>query len=160
MNASNTTAGATTQYECEHECRAAAPTGTYRGVEISTSFLRGEWDFTFYDDSTVHFRDSDGKVFVGQFSGLNLTKSEDGSFQIVGNVTSSEDTSVLPLGATLNAIFLLDTAGDDGVASMLWWGQDTDGALDSLDAAMLKTEFMLVGCKKGVDGCDFSSSEV
>ena len=58
------------------------------------------------------------------------------------------------------AIFLLDTAGDDGVASMLWWGQDTDGALDSLDAAMLKTEFMLVGCKKGVDGCDFSSSEV
>lgn len=53
VNASNTTAGATTKYECEHECRAAAPTGTYRGVQISSGFTRGEYDYTFYDDSSV-----------------------------------------------------------------------------------------------------------
>jgi len=160
VNASNTTAGATTKYECDHECHAAAPTGTYRGVQISSGFTRGEYDFTFYDDSSVHSRAPDGSVFVTQFSGINLTKAEDGALQVVGNVTRSDDTSVLPVGATLNAIFLLDTAGDDGIASMLFWGQSTDGALDTLDAAMLKSEFMLIGCKKGIDGCDFSSSEV
>lgn len=110
--------------------------------------------------SQVHWRAPNGDIFVTQFSGINLTKAEDGALQVVGNVTRSDDTSILPLGATLNAIFLLDTAGDDGIANMLFWGQSTDGAIENLDDGMLKSEVMLVGCKKSVDGCDFSSSEV
>eukprot|EP00939_MAST-03C_sp_MAST-3C-sp1_P000874 g874.t1 len=153
--------GATTQYECEHECKAAAPTGTWRGVEVSHGFARGEFDFTFYDDATVHWRDASGKTYVAQFDGLNLTKAQDGTVTVGGNVTKSDDSSKLPVGTVVDAAFRMDVAGNDGVAQFLFWGQSTDGApVQTFDDAMLKSAFVLVACKEGQANCDFSSATV
>lgn len=153
--------GATTQYECEHQCKAAAPTGTWRGVQVSAGFERGEFDFTFYDDATVHWRAPGGATFVAQFDGLNLTKAQDGTVTISGNLTKSGDASKLPVGTTVDAAFRIDAAGNDGIAQFLFWGQSTDGTpVKTFDDAMLASAFVLVGCKASATNCDFSSAVV
>jgi len=160
VNVTKDTPGAQSKYTCQHECQSAAPTGTWRGVQVSHGFTTGEFDFTFYDDSTVHWRTPDKQVFVAKFEGLNLTKAQDGTIAISGAVTASDDTAALPVGTAVYVAFKIDGSGNDDIAQLLFWGLSTKGPVASLDDAMLESEFVMVGCGESTTTCDFSSASV
>jgi hypothetical protein len=150
------TPGATTAYECAHQCKGARPTGTYRAVAINSGFLRGEFDFTFYDDNTVHWRDTSGRVTVAALhSGAEAVES--GAVAVDGTVTKSGD-SILPVGKKFYSIMKRDENGDDGIGKFIFHGFDTAPVASFADA-MGKTEWIMVGCKTK-ENCDFSKVEV
>jgi hypothetical protein len=141
------------KYECSHQCKGVQPLGTWRGIEISKSFTDGEYDFTFYDDSTLHVRMPDGTIGISNVTGVNMTETDVG-VTISGSVVSGPDE-----GASFNGLFKIDTAGNDDIANMLFWGQAA-GPVTTFDQAMAGKEFVMVGCKKTYDLCDFSSAAV
>jgi len=160
VNVTKGTPGADTKYSCEHECRSAAPVGTWRGVQVSMGYEEGEFDITFYDDATVHWRTPNGEVIVAKFEGLNLTKGEDGTMPISGIITASADSKALPVGTAVYAAYKVDAAGNDGIAQLLFWAFSSKGPIASLDEGMLEAEFVLVGCDVSMTDCDFSSAVV
>merc|ERR1711907_580764 len=143
------TPNATTKYECEHNCVAAKPTGTYRGVSINAKFMRGEYDFTFYDDNTMHWRTPEGKTAVAKLS-AGTESVESDAVAIDGTVTKADDGSIV--GKKIFAIFKRDEQGNDGIAKMLFNGFDF-APVSTYEQAMDKTEWVMLGCKKGE--CDF-----
>ena len=148
------TKGAQTAYECKRNCQAAQATGTYRGVAISAGFDRGEYDFTFYDDSTMHWRAPDGKVSVAKLVGGSEVV-ESGAIAVDGTITKSDDPSTV--GKKFFAIWKKDTQGNDGVGKFIFHGFDFS-PVPSFAAAMSKTEWIMIGCKDSE--CDFSPAAV
>jgi len=146
-----------TQYECQHNCQAAKPDGTYRGVSISENFLRGEYAFTFYTDNTLHWRAPDGKTAVTTLKG-GAEHVEDGATALDGVITKSDDPSIL--GKSIFVIMKKDEipGSSDGIAKYVFQGLDFS-PVATFDAAMTKSEWVMVGCMPNED-CDFSIVEV
>lgn len=153
---SNSTPGATTLYVCEHNCSALAPLGTWRGIEANVGFVRGEYDFTFYSDSTLHWRRPDGATFAATLDGFNLTKGVGNVLQITGSITSISPPQFI------YAVFTIDNQGNDRIIDMLFWGQSNNTALPTFDAAMTNgnTFFVLNACRGSAAYCNFASSQV
>lgn len=149
------TPNATTKYECEHNCVAAKPTGTYRGVSINAKFVRGEYDFTFYDDNTMHWRDPEGQVSVAALTG-GAEVVEPGAMAIDGTVTKSDDKTMV--GKKIYAIWKKDAQGNDDVAKFLFHGFDF-APVPTFAAGMSKTEWIMVACKDD-PACDFKKAQV
>jgi len=145
---------AKTKYECERQCTPNKATGTYRGVAIHSGFQRGEYDFTFYDDSTMHWRAPDGKVSVGKLVG-GSESVEAGAVAIDGTITKSDDPTTV--GKKFYAIWKRDTEGNDGVGKFIFHGFSFSPVATFGDA-MSKTEWIMIGCKD-VE-CDFSKVAV
>ena len=150
---SNDNPAGMTKYECSHQCKGAQPIGTWRGIEISKAFTVGEYDFTFYSDSTLHIRMPDGTVGVSNVTGVNTTETDVG-MSIAGTVVSGPGA-----GSKFNGLFKIDTNGNDGIANMLFWGQAA-GPVATFDDAMAGKEFVMLGCKKEDEECDFSAATV
>jgi len=148
------TPNATTKYECSHACKAAKPTGTYRGVAINSGFVRGEYDFTFYDDNTMHWRTPDNKISVASLT-AGTESVESDAIAIDGTITKSDDAG--SVGKKFYAIWKKDEQGDDGIGKFIFHGFDFS-PVPSFAAAMSKTEWIMVGCKD--KDCDFTPSEV
>jgi hypothetical protein len=151
------TPGAVTKYECEHTCKGARPTGTYRAVAINKGFMRGEYDFTFYDDNTLHWRTPDGKTAVAALTSGSEVVEKD-AVAVDGTITKSSDPSIM--GKKIYAIFKQDSNGNDNIGKFLFHGFDFAPDVPSFDAAMTKTEWIMLGCKDGAATCDFSSRKV
>jgi len=151
--ANHTTPGADTKYNCEHACKPARPTGTWRGVEVSANFARGEWDVTFYDDNTVHWRQADGTVIKSKVSGADVKAAEQGAVAISGTVVTGSTS-----GTKFTGLFKIDTQGDDGIVFLLTWGQGK--AVANFDEAMSASMFVMSGCNPDNKLCDFSSAVV
>jgi hypothetical protein len=149
------TKGAVTKYECEHKCVGAKVTGTYRAISISDKFLRGEYDFTFYDDATMHWKAPDGTVSVAQLAGSQKHVA-DGVQAVEGKVIKSSDSSVV--GTKVYAIMKRDEQGNDGIAKFMFMGMDK-APLTDLGAAMSKQEWVMTACKEAKP-CDFSKATV
>jgi hypothetical protein len=153
--ASKTTPGATTKYECEHQCKATKPTGTYRAIAINAKFSRGEYDFTFYDDNTMHWKAPDGTVSVASLTAGSEVVEKDAT-AVDGTITKSTDGSLV--GKKIYAIFKRDEQGNDDIGKYIFHGFDF-APVSTFDAAMSKTEWVMLGCKSG-ELCDFSSVAV
>jgi len=146
--------GAVTSYECERTCVGAKIVGTYRAVSISAKFMRGEYDFTFYSDSTMHWKAPDGKTSVAKLVGSGEPYHNTRS--VVATITKSEEDNMV--GTKLYLLLKTDEAGNDGIAKFMFHGMDTSPITD-FGAAMSKREWIMVGCKEGTP-CDFSRMSV
>jgi len=149
------TPGAQTKYECAHMCKATKPTGTYRAIAINADFTRGEYDFTFYDDNTMHWRDPDGKVVVAALSAGSESVEPDAT-AIDGTITKADDSKLV--GKKIYAIFKRDEQGNDGIGKYIFNGFDYS-PVSTFDDAMGKTEWVMLGCKPN-DRCNFSKVAV
>ena len=151
----NSTPGATTKYICEHNCTSIAPLGTWRGVEVNVGFVRGEWDFTFYNDSTLHWRRPDGATFMAKLDGLNMSAGLDNTIQISGVVDTSPAQDIF-------AVFRIDNQGNDKIVDMLFWGQSNSSFPADFPSAMTNgnTMHILNACRGSASNCDFSKSAV
>jgi len=146
------TPGAVTKYECSHKCIGAKPLGTWRAVAINAGFTRGEYDFTFYDDNTLHWRDAAGKVTVVALKGSE-EPVEVGAVSVEGTVTKSNDPSIK--GKKVYALFKHDDQGDDKIAKNLFFGLGF-APVKSFGVAQANLDFVQVGCKDSTE-CNFDS---
>lgn len=149
------THGAQTKWECDHACKSAAPIGTWRGVMISKKFTQGEYDVTFYDDSTVHIRDPMDKLTVMSLSGS--PDSQSGLVTVTTLVIKCDDPT--KIGQKGHGLFKVNTNGNDGIAKFLWLGQGSE-VISSFDQGMEFNELVLIGCKTSDKACDFGSAKV
>jgi len=131
---------------------AAKPIGTWRSVAVSAGFKRGEYDFTFYDDNTLHIRDVDGKVTVAAMKGSSQPVEGDAT-SVEGTVTKSEDPTIM--GKKIYALFKHDDQGNDSIAKNLFFGMGFT-PVKSFDAAMASLNFVFLGCKDPAQ-CNFDS---
>ena len=152
---SNSTPGATTQYLCQHNCSTIAPLGTWRGVEVNQGFVAGEWDFTFYNDSTVHWRQPNGATFMAQLDGLNMSAGAENTIQVTGVIPGSPAQRIY-------AVFEIENEGNDMIVDMLFWGQSNTSMPADFPSAMVAgdTMFILNACRGSASNCDFSQSAV
>jgi len=150
------TPNATTKYECSHTCTGSRPTGTYRAVAINSNFMRGEYDFTFYDDNTMHWRSPDGKVAVAKLTAGDEAVEKD-AVAVDGEVTAADDKTII--GKKVYLIMKRDDQGNDDIGKFIFNGFDFAPVLN-FDDAMAKTEWVMLGCKKEDKLCDFTSVEV
>ena len=130
--------------------------GTFRAIAISSGFEKGEWDFSFYSNATVHWVDPSGKYTEATLSGSSQTV-EHGAFAVEVTVTRSDDPSISK--KKHYALFKPDQQGNDGLVKDLFLGMSL-APVDSFDAAMAKIEWVAIGCRTGAAGCDFSSVQV
>lgn len=156
VQATNSTPGATTKYICEHNCTSIAPLGTWRGVEVNVGFVRGEWDFTFYNDSSLHWRRPDGATFMASLDGLNMTQGLDNTIQITGKIESVSPAQ------EIYAVFRIDNQGNDMLVDMLFWGQSNSSMPADFESTMVggNTMHIMNACRGSASNCDFSSSQV
>lgn len=152
----NSTPGAQTKYVCEHNCTSIAPLGTWRGVEVNVGFVKGEWDFTFYNDSSLHWRRPDGATFMAALDGLNMTEGVDNTISITGKIESVSPAQ------EIYAIFRIDNQGNDKLIDMLFWGQSNSSTPSDFNSAMVNgnTMHILNACRGSAANCDFSKSAV
>ena len=122
-------------------------------MEVSANFARGEWDVTFYDDNTVHWRQADGTVIKSKVSGADVKAAEQGAVAISGTVVTGSTS-----GTKFTGLFKIDTQGDDGIVFLLTWGQGK--AVANFDEAMSASMFVMSGCNPDNKLCDFSSAVV
>jgi hypothetical protein len=123
-------------------------------VAINGGFKRGEYDFTFYDDNTLHWRSPDGKVSVAKLHGGSETVQSDAT-SIDGTITKSDDPKMV--GKKIYTLMKKDEQGNDNVGKFIFNGLDF-APVETFAAAMSKTEWVMIGCKD--DECDFSSAKV
>jgi hypothetical protein len=147
--------GAQTKYDCSHTCTPNILEGIYRAVAINSGFERGEWDFSFYSNASVHWSSPAGHVTVASLAGSSQAV-EHGAFAVEATVLRSDDPGMK--NKKLYALFRPDGQGNDGLVKDLFLGM-ASAPVGSFDAAMAKTEFVMVGCQNGV-GCDFSKVQV
>eukprot|EP00656_Telonema_subtile_P045034 TRINITY_DN512_c0_g2_i2.p1 TRINITY_DN512_c0_g2~~TRINITY_DN512_c0_g2_i2.p1 ORF type:complete len:454 (+),score=141.60 TRINITY_DN512_c0_g2_i2:499-1860(+) len=152
------TPNATTAYECSHSCLNKKPLGTYRAVAINTGFVRGEYDFTFYDDNSLHWRAPDGKVSVASVKGSQQPVEAD-AISIEGTVTKSDDATIV--GKKIYALFKKDEQGNDGIVRNIFLGLSFS-PVASFDSAMAQLEWVALGCKADAPAgeCNFDAVAV
>eukprot|EP00658_Telonema_sp_P-2_P012876 TRINITY_DN148_c0_g1_i3.p2 TRINITY_DN148_c0_g1~~TRINITY_DN148_c0_g1_i3.p2 ORF type:complete len:304 (-),score=93.87 TRINITY_DN148_c0_g1_i3:294-1205(-) len=148
------TPNATTAYECSHKCLESKPLGTYRAVAINSKFVRGEYDFTFYDNNTLHWRAPDGKVSVASLKG-SVEPVEDGAISVEGTVIKSDDATIV--GKKVYSLFKRDDQGNDSIVKNIFMGFSF-APVASFDAAMSALEWVHLGCKNAE--CNFDSAIV
>lgn len=153
LPANQTTPGADTAYNCHHACQPARPTGTWRGIEVSKNFTRGEWDVTFYDDNTLHWRQPDGVVVKSKVSGADTKAAEAGTVAISGEYVTGASA-----GTKFDGLFRIDTQGDDGIVYLLTWGQGA--GVTTFDGAMTASMFVMTSCNPGSKQCDYARAVV
>jgi hypothetical protein len=154
--------------------------GTYRAIEISKQFTRGEFDFTFNSDDTLDmaFHPADD-VSVGPkweltegttvpIEGLGDTPGAMISFTVkkvaAGDKLVEDELKAagfsLKVGDKLKGVYVTKT-GQNGVAAFMYMALSLPNAAAAtgFDDGMLKIEFNMVSCKE-TGTCDFSSSSV
>jgi hypothetical protein len=150
---------------CAAGCKNSSKTGTYRAIEISTGFARGEWDFTFYKDGKIGFGylSPSGSLFkyeatVGSHFELGATES---TLLTLTQVPSGGPITAT-VGQKLSGMFE-NKAGFYQLTDYMYLAlSKPDGQTPaSFEAGMSQIEFVLVKCHKD-DGsnCDFSSAQV
>jgi hypothetical protein len=130
--------------------------GVYRAIAINSNFERGEWDFSFYSNSSAHWVGPSGKYSELALSGSTQVV-EHGAFAVEATVTRSDDPGMQ--GKTLYALFRPDVQGNDGIVNNLFLGVSMD-PVGTFDAAMAQNEWVAISCRGNVEGCDFSSVQV
>jgi len=150
--------------QCKASCQKSDLIGVYRGIQINTGFKITEWDFSFYPDGKVAFRDTTDptQIYHALYSnGGQATQGKPVSFLI----TEAPDAGALPLhdGDTVQGMSLTQT-GYAGVTKFMYLGMGLPGnPATNFDDAMSKLEFVLISCLDGkspADGCDFGTAQV
>jgi hypothetical protein len=181
--------GCTTKAVCTapHKCVVpppSGPTGTYRAIEISKSFMRGEWDFTFRAkgvvDMAYHATTDDSKqrysLLVMGSKALTVDGTPGASIGFTFTKVPSTSTGAAhkevtlagfspQVGDKMAGIYVTQDGSQtppQKVAFMymaLSLPSPTSTAVTSFDEGMAKLEFNMVACKDtGV--CDFTSAMV
>lgn len=143
-----------TTRDCSLTCFDQDVTGVWRALQIEDGFVVDEWDFEFGDiltSPTVKFSSQTGLSFSGKYeiTGVIVDKSFGGAEVIFTDDAGLKTTGVFSsaTGAVTKFMYLgLGVPSGDAAVSF-------DDAMDSA-----KSEFVLIGCKDGIDGCDFSSA--
>merc|ERR1711865_473691 len=154
--ANKTAPGAQSKYDCSHTCKPNVLEGTFRAIAISSGFEKGEWDFTFYGNATVHWVAPSGKYSEAALSGSTQVV-EHGAFAVEATVTRSDEPGMQ--GKKLYALFRPDVQGNDGIVNNLFLGISMD-PVATFDAAMAQNEWVAISCRGNAAGCDFSSIQV
>jgi hypothetical protein len=146
-------------------------TGTWRGIQISAAFSRGEFDFTFRDAGVMDMEYGGEKGDQKMVWGL---KASDPSFRFAqleaGAPIGFSFTSVPSGGGTdpimakvgdkMSGVFTSSDGAYQITKYMYFaFGKPGQPAADSLDDGMTKLEFNMASCLH-TKHCDFSSADV
>jgi len=168
--------GCMVEANCKIDCKkATGVNGTYRAIEISNDFIRGEFDFTFRSDAVDLMYHPAGDASDGPKWELETVSMEgvNGGAMIGFKVTKQSGSEV---GADLKAAGFEPKVGDymkglyatkvgqEQLTAFMYLAlslpstSDTDAA-SSFDDGMSKLEFNMVACKD-TTVCDFGSASV
>jgi hypothetical protein len=145
------TAGCEDQSHCNATCGAPL-VGTWRGIEMSSGFARGEWDFSAYTDGSISWKSADGTIFKGRMKAGDQSAVQEGqAIDIQVNSTVS-----------FRGIFELDAKGNDGIVEMAFLTFSGSKQVVSFDDGMTGAdEYVLLTCnEKSGEPCDFSKSAI
>merc|ERR1719162_569019 len=167
---------------CNIDCKPVKPhglNGTYRAIEISKSFSRGEFDFTFRDDGVdlmFHPTDDASSGPKWELATVNVSVLEGfklGSGAMIGfKVTKKSGVNTPELkaagfdpavGDLMKGLYATKT-GQEQVTAFMYLAfslpsTNADDKATSFDDGMTKLEFNMVSCKD-TGTCDFSSASV
>jgi len=168
--------------DCKKDPHPHGLNGTYRAIEISNNFLRGEFDFTFREsvDLMYHPADEVGKgskweLQVEKVTPLSSGQGDDGA--VVGfKVVKVSHAGAQGASAELKASGFNPSVGDymkglyatkEGqlqVTAFMYMAlslpsTSPNDKATSFDDGMNKLEFNMVACKD-TSTCDFSSASV
>ncbi len=145
------TEGCQDHSHCNATCGAPL-IGTWRGIDISNGFSRGEFDFSAYADGTIMWRDTVGTIHKGQMhAGDQSAVTQGQAIKIYVNST-----------VTLKGLYELDSKGDAGIVDNAFLTFSQMKQVTSFDDGMTSAmEFVLLSCNdKSGAPCDFSASEI
>jgi hypothetical protein len=114
--------------------------------------VRGEYDLTFYDNDTMHWRAPDGKVSVASLKG-SAQPVESDAISVEGTVLKSDDATIV--GKKIYSLFKRDGQGNDSIVKNIFMGFSFDAPVGSFDAAMAQLEWVHLGCKNAE--CNFDA---
>jgi len=150
--------GCDTQSKCAGGCVPPPWNGTWRGIQIDTSYTRGEYDWTFYADQqivavrTPTMGEFEATIKLGQQS----TVSE--GTAIVLTVTKSNNAGIVSVGQKFYGLFSIVTSDKNKNLKYMFIGFDTTQP-GSFVSAQNGKSFMLQHCFDAL-GCDFSPAKV
>ena len=160
---------------CDTLCKPPKPTNetvVYRGIEISSNFVRGEWDFTFYPDKTVSFGFQDGNGGQAMWEATSGSSFEAGSAatqsimltvtKVNAGTSAPAGLPALKVGDKLSGIYE-DKNGQYIVTDYKYLALSMPGGTTpaDFDAGMSDLEFVLTKCHgKDASQCDFSTAQV
>jgi hypothetical protein len=124
-------------------------------VSINAGFTRGEYDFTFYDNNTLHWRTPDGKISIASLEG-SMEPVESDAISVEGTITKSDDASIV--GKKIYSLFKRDEQGNDMIVRNMFLGFGF-APVKSFDDAMNSLEWVNFGCKDSHE-CNFDSVAV
>ena len=136
---------------CNATCGAPL-IGTWRGIDVSNNFVRGEFDFSAYSDGTILWRDTAGMIHKGTMhAGDQSAVSQGQAIKITVNST-----------VTLKGLYELDSNGDDSIVNNAFLAFSASKQVTSFDDGMTNAmEFILLTCdEKSGAPCDFSKSSI
>ena len=136
---------------CNATCGAPL-IGTWRGIDVSNNFNRGEFDFSAYSDGTILWRDTAGIIHKGiMHAGDQSAVSQGQAIKIAVNST-----------VTLKGLYELDSNGDDSIVNNAFLAFSETKQVTSFDDGMTNAmEFILLTCdEKSGAPCDFSKSSI
>jgi len=125
--------------------------GVWRGNQISSDYVTGEWDFTFYDDGNVAFKSPESDDTYG--ASVSVT---DDAIELT--ITRSPESS--DVGKTMSGIFAMDDSPYNR-ALYLTLGDAGGDAVTNFDDGMAANEWVLWSCKSDEPGyCVFDKAAV
>lgn len=178
--------GCVEKANCNIDCKKIKPhglNGTYRAIEISKAFTRGEFDFTFRSDNSVdmmyHPADdvSAGAKWelaagdANAITALAHTDTPGATIEFTVKKASSSSSAVvnsqleamgfsLKVGDKLKGVYATKD-GENHVTAFMYMALSLPNAAAAtdFDDGMSKIEFNMAACKDA-SVCDFSSSSV
>ena len=151
------TAGCSDAGHCNSTCSAPLQ-GTWRGIEVSNNFERGEWDFTASSDGTLTWQNPAGEKVSAQMHGGDQTAVSAG---VAITLTSDTGKFIAVVTATTRkGIFLLDDKGNENIVDMVTLAFSASEQPTDFSMAMKDSEFVLLACDESSPTCDFSKSAV
>ena len=140
-----------TKTECAVFCHKSEAQGTFRGIEISKGFKRGEWDFTFFPDGVVAFElvpSSSSSSSSKYEARLDQHGTASEGTPIVFTVTEAPQGGPLSIspGDVLSGLFISDN-GENHIVKYMYLGLGTPSkGADTFDDAMADMEWVLTAC--------------
>ena len=125
--------------------------GTWRGIDVSNNFNRGEFDFSAYSDGTILWRDTSGIIHKGiMHAGDQSAVTQGQAIKITVNST-----------VTLKGLYELDSNGDDSIVNNAFLAFSEAKQVTSFDDGMTNAmEFILLTCDEKMGPPAISASRV
>merc|ERR1712166_410600 len=133
--------------------------GVWRGIEVSSNFARGEWDFTADSTGKLMWRDPTGKVTSAQIHGGDQSAVSAG-IAITITTASGDQVALFMTTTTRKGIFLVDKNGNENIVDMVTLAFSATEQPSDFAMAMKDSEFVLLACDPTSVTCSFDKSKV